>query len=95
MRNTLIARGPAFQRGARSDVPSGNIDVAPTVLRLLGIDDAGGMDGRVLLEGLADGGEAPEVDTITLQASRGAYRQYMTVSTVDGVRYVDEGNREE
>ncbi|MCH7739091.1 MAG: alkaline phosphatase family protein [Chloroflexi bacterium] len=94
MRNTLIARGPAFQRGARSDVPSGNIDVAPTVLRLLGIDDAGGMDGRVLLEGFVDGGEAPKVDTITLHASRGAYRQYLTVSTVEGVRYVDEGNRE-
>ncbi|MCH7734910.1 MAG: alkaline phosphatase family protein [Chloroflexi bacterium] len=95
MRNTLIARGPAFSSGVRSDVPSGNIDVAPTVLRLLGIDGAGGMDGRVLMEGLVDGGEAPEVETMTSRASRGAYRQYLTTSMVAGVRYVDEGNREE
>ena len=63
-------------------------------MRLLGIDGAGGMDGRVLMEGLVDGGEAPDVETMTSRASRGAYRQYLTTSMVAGVRYVDEGNRE-
>ncbi len=31
VRNTLIAAGPHFRSGLRSQTPSGNIDVAPTI----------------------------------------------------------------
>ena len=52
------------------------------------------MDGRVLTESFVDEIEPPMVDSITRRASRGAYRQYLTTSTVEGVTYLDEGNRE-
>ena len=44
-RCTFIARGPAFKSGVRVDTPSGNVDVMPTVLRLLGIDPLAPVDG--------------------------------------------------
>jgi|GEM_PF-219617 len=50
--NTLIANGPAFQRGIRVTNPSGNIDVAPTVAYILGTSMATTAQGRVLNEGL-------------------------------------------
>ena len=35
--NTLIAAGPDFRERASSDVPTGNVDLAPTLLTLLGV----------------------------------------------------------
>ena len=37
MHNTLIAAGPDFRRGQTDDLPTGNVDVAPTILHILGI----------------------------------------------------------
>jgi arylsulfatase A-like enzyme len=51
----LIASGPAFKRALRSDVPTGNIDLAPTILHLLGIQPPRSMDGRILQELLRNG----------------------------------------
>jgi arylsulfatase A-like enzyme len=49
--NTLIAAGPHFKSGFVDTLPSGNVDVAPTVATLLGVHfDA--PDGRVLDEAL-------------------------------------------
>jgi predicted AlkP superfamily pyrophosphatase or phosphodiesterase len=52
--NTLIANGPSFKT-ASVTLPSGNVDVGPTVAYLLGLSmpDA---DGRVLVEGLVNSG---------------------------------------
>src|SRR5262249_53905461 len=36
--NTLIAAGPDFREHARSSVPTGNVDIAPTLLRLLNLE---------------------------------------------------------
>jgi arylsulfatase A-like enzyme len=52
--NTLIAAGPHFRRGIHDTLPTGNVDVAPTVARLLGLQ-LPGADGRVLEEALIDG----------------------------------------
>ncbi len=94
MRNALFARGSGFKRGVRIQSPTGNIDLAPTILELLGVGgDA--MDGRVLHEALADG-DATDWHTTTHSAERrfddGAYRQSITISTVGKTTYVDEGN---
>src|SRR5207247_2214773 len=37
MHNTLIASGPDFRRGVSDELPTGNVDVAPTILWILGI----------------------------------------------------------
>jgi arylsulfatase A-like enzyme len=52
LHNTLIASGPSFVSGVNSEIPSGNSDVAPTVLAMLGIPQPKHFDGRVLTEAL-------------------------------------------
>ena len=95
MRNSLFARGGSFRSGVRIESPTGNTDLAPTVLHLLGAGGGETMHGRVLREALADG-EPVEWQTETHRAERriceGTYRQHITVSRVDGTTYVDEGN---
>lgn len=55
--NTLIAAGPDFRRGFRDPLPTGNVDVAPTVARILGVA-LPRAQGRPLLEAMT-GGPAP------------------------------------
>jgi len=94
--NILFAAGPSFRRDTVSDVPSGNIDVAPTVLHLLGIKPPHKFDGRVLTEALNSRFPKPEPLSKTLDASRhfsgGEWRQHMRVSLVAETIYFDEGN---
>lgn len=94
-RCAFIARGPSFKSGVSVDTPSGNVDVMPTILRLLGIDPLEPVDGRVLEEGLHKGLETLPHATQTHWAERPlggkAYRQAITVSTVGSTFYVDEG----
>ncbi len=49
--NTLIANGPSFITSAIVSTPTGNVDVAPTVARLLGLSMPQA-DGRVINESL-------------------------------------------
>ena len=50
--NTLIAAGPDVVRGFSVTSPSGNVDLDPTLLHLLGLPVPSAMDGRVLREAL-------------------------------------------
>jgi len=99
MHNTLVASGPDIKRGLISDVPSGNIDLAPTVLWLLGVEPTKPMDGRVLHEALVPSKAAkPKVNVKKIEATRdiGLFRwtQYLQFSEVNGTVYFDEGNGE-
>jgi arylsulfatase A-like enzyme len=101
MHNTLVAAGPDFRRGVLNPLPSGNTDIAPTVLWLLGLrDEAAKMDGRVLGEALVAADAPPlksfEVKRLAARRATGAgmWEQYLQVSEVNGVRYLDEGNGE-
>lgn len=96
VRNTMLAWGPDFKRGVIVRTPAANVDVAPTIAHLLGMRDAlAGMDGRPLLEALANGPDEEQVpmETRTLQVANGAYRAALQVSVVAGKRYVDKGWR--
>jgi arylsulfatase A-like enzyme len=97
LRNTLLAQGPHFKRGVVSRVPAGNVDVVPTILQLLGLDDTPGLDGRVLREALDDGPDQEQVPvqtrTYITTGSSGAYRAAVQVSEVGRQRYVDKGWR--
>jgi arylsulfatase A-like enzyme len=97
MNNTLVAHGPSFKRGFIDDMPTGNIDVAPTILWLLGVQPPAIMDGRVLHEALANTSvKPPRAQTKKLETERniGLFRwsQYLKFSTVGSTRYYDEGN---
>ena len=97
LRNTLIARGPSFRRSAVIDTPTGNIDVAPTILHLLGLPggEENDMEGRVLEEALV-GGEGVEVNVgcerYVAELGDVGYRQEVVVSKVGKSVYVDGGN---
>jgi arylsulfatase A-like enzyme len=88
--NTLIAAGPDFREHAVSDVPTGNVDIAPTIVRLLGLPVAPGMTGRVIEEGLR-GGPANGVthSTAVVRTTNGDYVLTAHFSTVAGRRYLD------
>ena len=96
MNNTLVARGPSFRQGARVQSPTGNVDLAPTVLHLLGIAAPDHMEGRVLEEALADGQDSVDWTSTTHRAERktsaGMYCQTVRVSTVGSTSYLDEGS---
>ena len=98
MHNTLVAAGPDFRQGVTNTLPSANTDVAPTVLWLLGLkDEARKMDGRVLSEALkvaAPPLKSYELKRLTArrETEAGTWSQYLQVSEVNGVRYLDEGN---
>ena len=98
MRCVLIARGPSFKRGVVLSTPSGHVDLAPTVLRIVGAAGGDAMDGRVLEEAIA-GGPSPDMvewSTEAREAERGVkggvYRQRITTSHVGATSYVDEGS---
>ena len=99
MHNTLIAAGPDFRRGQGDDLPSGNVDLAPTIARILGIASPEKMDGRILSEAMT--GEPvnlPPPSTHTSEATRkfpdGTWKQYLRVTELGGTIYLDEGNGE-
>jgi hypothetical protein len=97
MHNTLIAAGPDFRSGWSDDTPTGNIDLAPTVMWILGIPPSHPMDGRVLLEAMPGHTLARKVSTqfLTAQNPANNWKQYLKVTSVGSTLYFDEGNRGE
>jgi len=94
---TLIAAGPHFRSGVVDTLATGNVDIAPTVLFILGLNSPQPMDGRVLTEALTIKG--PKLHSFQprhLEASAHlndvTWTQYLNVTEVNGVRYLDEGN---
>jgi arylsulfatase A-like enzyme len=93
--NTLVAGGPDLRAGYRDEFPTGNIDVAPTILRLLQLTSPDGVDGRVLTEALAGSADPQEKPVANrVEATHGAWRQYLQTTSFAGKTYFDEGNVE-
>ena len=97
LHNTLVAAGPDLKAHFEDRFPTGNVDIAPTVLWLLGVRAPMEMDGRVLSEALTV--SAPKVGkpaTKRLETSRkledSVWRQYLQISRVNDTIYLDEGN---
>jgi predicted AlkP superfamily pyrophosphatase or phosphodiesterase len=94
--NVLVAAGPHFKPGVESAVPSGNVDILPTICHILGIAPSGERDGRVLREALVDGPgfENVTVERQTHRASTktggGSFEQEAQVSRVGGTAYLDQ-----
>ena len=98
VRNTMLAWGPGFKRGTVVRTPTSNVDVAPTLLHLLGLGEAAArMDGRPLLEALASGPDPEQVamQVSALRVQHGAYRAVLQTSEVNGKRYIDKAWREQ
>ena len=87
--NALVAAGPHFRRGFHDTLPSGNVDVAPTVARLLGLR-LPAADGRVLEEALVDGPTLQSfVEETLLTTSSSAEGLHMVLPTSPDGRALD------
>jgi arylsulfatase A-like enzyme len=100
VRNTFLAWGVDFKRGATVRTPVSNVDVTPTLIALLGLDRDPALprfDGRALREALADGPDQEQVPVRTTTyftaAPDGAYRAAIAVSEVGAQRYLDKSWR--
>jgi predicted AlkP superfamily pyrophosphatase or phosphodiesterase len=95
--NTLIAAGPDIKRATVVTTPSANVDLAPTMLRLLGLGIPSSMQGRVLNEALAGGPEPSglraRTEQHTVTTPEGEYSATAIYSIVDAggesYRYFD------
>ncbi len=93
----LMLAGSAIQPSHKSGRPAGLVDIAPTILALLGIGGGEVMDGRVLNEALAvpartpydDLAEAPEAS----MATSGTFRQRVTRVRLGHHVWIGEGTR--
>jgi hypothetical protein len=96
MHNTLIAAGPDFKRGEANDLASGNVDLAPTILQILGSKPSQKMDGRILSEAMTVAMPSRQHETKTIEATKhfrsGTWRQSLQISRVGSTIYLDEGN---
>jgi predicted AlkP superfamily pyrophosphatase or phosphodiesterase len=91
--NTLIAVGPDFREHASSEVPTGNVDIAPTLLHLLGMTPAPTMSGRVIEEALRNGPSIASIrvdhEAETVKSPDGSYELTAHISRVAGHTYLD------
>jgi arylsulfatase A-like enzyme len=90
--NYMAAWGPSFKKGFVDMLPVGNVDVHPTIARILRLrgERRGSARGRVLEEALA-GGRLPRATSRTLQSKPGpgGLRTVLRYQEVNGVRYFD------
>ena len=71
LHSTLIAAGPDFRTDSNDELPTSNVDVAPTVLHILGITPPEHLDGRILREALqASDGANVVAKSSTVEATR-------------------------
>jgi arylsulfatase A-like enzyme len=95
--NTLMAAGPDLKRTAEIGTPTGNVDLAPTLLTMLGVAVPPSMEGRVLSEAFLNGPDARALrvrtEPHTTQTADGSYSATATLSFLDtptgAVRYFD------
>ncbi len=91
--NTFIAAGPDFRRAFEDPTPTGNIDIAPTVLHLLGVQTPAPLDGRIIREALreADGAKLQAVPQTVVAKRPGeeAWQEWLRSSRVDNTVYFD------
>lgn len=92
----FAAFGPDIKTGFRSDVPTSNADLAPTIAFLMGIPVPKEMDGRVLHEILKQGPAPQKVNVRrkhwTAALADKSYRVTLKAAVVEGRRYVDEAS---
>lgn len=91
--SALIAAGPDFIEHAVSDVPTSNVDLAPTLLRLIGLEAPASMTGRVIEEALRNGPSIASIRvdraTETVKTPDGGYALTAHLSKAVGRTYLD------
>jgi arylsulfatase A-like enzyme len=96
MHNTLVAAGPDIRAAFDDELPTGNIDVGPTILWILGLSPPKPMDGRILQEALVEQEPPkakPKQRTITAshRGKKSSWTQCLKVVNMGPTIYFDEG----
>jgi hypothetical protein len=91
----LLVAGPSFKRSFESELPTSNVDIAPTILYLHHLKIPASMDGRVMYELLAEKTNNKEMtakkDSITNSAvyNGGVYNLKIERTILGKYKYVD------
>lgn len=91
----LLAAGPSFKSAYESELPSSNVDIAPTILHIHHLNIPTSMDGRVLNELLSEEKTVPKVvvtkETIISKApiKGGTYELKVERTLLGKYQYVD------
>jgi hypothetical protein len=90
--NFMAAAGPSFKKAFVDAMPVGNVDLHPTMARILRLpsEPRGTLRGRVLEEALVDG-RTRRVSVKTLRSAPGpnGFRTVLRYQEANGVRYLD------
>lgn len=90
----LVGEGAGLAAGRRVASRTGIQDLAPTILRLLGVAAPPSMTGRVLEELLDGGDAAPAPSAFALEATADGRTSRLRLCRVDGQVYVDAAEHE-
>ncbi|MEL6234564.1 MAG: alkaline phosphatase family protein [Pseudomonadota bacterium] len=88
LNTVLMVAAPGAPGGRRDDRPCGLIDIAPTVLSLLGLPAEGAQGAALPIEPMP-----AAVETDHLHAAREGFEQHLTRKVIDGRAYLHEGGR--
>jgi hypothetical protein len=92
--NNMAAMGPDFKPGFADPLPMGNIDIAPTLARILGFEmpSTGSLKGRVLQEALLGGAASTPgaVQTLVSTPTSDGISTVLEFQELHGVRYYDK-----
>jgi hypothetical protein len=92
----LIAVGPHLRRGFEDNLPTGNVDLAPTILHLLGIAAPAHLQGRELAEAFENEGSTfvsqGRIESTEHVISAGTQGPTLKISSVRDSDYIDEGD---
>jgi predicted AlkP superfamily pyrophosphatase or phosphodiesterase len=95
--NNMAAIGPDFRKGFVDPEPVGNVDIAPTLASILGIDlpSHGTLKGRIMTEALskttASGKSTPAEKKLVSAPAANGRRTILDFQDHDGIHYLDRG----
>jgi arylsulfatase A-like enzyme len=94
VRNVCIAEGPDFRHAFETAVASGNIDIAPSILGIVGLRLPTQIDGRLLEDAMIRPSDQvpdlPRRPTDFLRAMHEGWQQNLAITHVAGTVYFDE-----
>jgi predicted AlkP superfamily pyrophosphatase or phosphodiesterase len=100
VRNTFLAWGADFKKGATVRTPASNVDLTPTLLSLMNLDKDMGLDrfdGRALNEAFVNGPDEEQVPlqvrTFFAETADGGYRAALQITELGRQRYIDKSWR--
>jgi len=91
----LLAAGPSFKKAFGSELPTSNVDIAPTILHIHHLGIPTSMDGRVINEILAEKVTSPtlksqkQIITTTARFAGGTYQLNVERTILGKYKYVD------